>query len=151
MKSRSSSLLHLNAFMPFRLNRLASAMSEQLAEIYEARFGLDIPGWRVLATLGEFGEQHATFIARSTRMHKTRVSRAVASLAERGFVTSTEPRADRREVPLRLTSKGKRLYEQLVPLALARERELLQSLEPGERASFASTVSRLEKALGLLD
>lgn len=150
MKSRSPTLLHLNAFMPFRLNRLASAMSEQLAEIYETRFGLDIPGWRVLATLGEFGEQHAQFIAHSTRMHKTRVSRAVAALAERGFVASAESRTDRREVPLRLTSKGKRLYEQLVPLALARERELLQSLDPGERVAFANAVSRLEEDLGLL-
>ena len=150
MKSRSSTHLHLNAFMPFRLNRLASAMSEQLAEIYEAQFGLDIPGWRVLATLGEFGEQHAQFIALSTRMHKTRVSRAVAALAERGFVTSTESRTDRREVPLRLTSKGKRLYQQLVPLALARERELLQGLTAGERAAFAHAVSRLEEDLGLL-
>jgi hypothetical protein len=30
-------------FVPFRLNRLADAVSQDLSEIYRDRFGLDIP------------------------------------------------------------------------------------------------------------
>src|ERR1700710_2812289 len=78
--------LQLDDFVPCRLNRLAAEVSEHLAEVYRARFGLDIPEWRVMATVGPERGCTAQHIARSTRMHKTRVSRAIAHLEERGLM-----------------------------------------------------------------
>lgn len=149
MPARSKGVLNLESFMPFRLNRLASAMSEQLAHVYEKQFGIDVPSWRVLATLGEFGEVTARFVGQSTRMHKTRVSRAVSGLSEQGYVESIPSFIDRREALLSLTTRGSRLYEKLVPLALARERELLEGLSSAELEAFVSAVTRLEIKLQL--
>src|ERR1700722_14458322 len=112
--------LQLGDFVPFRLNRLAAEGSEHLAEIYRARFGLDIPECRVMATVGPERGCTAQHIARSTRMHKTRVSRAIAHLEERGLMTRVTSSADRREMELRLTKAGWKLYTELVPLALER-------------------------------
>lgn len=151
MNKKPSTVLHLESFMPFRLNRLASVMSQQLAEVYETRFGIDVPSWRILATLGELGEQTAQFIAHSTRMHKTRVSRAVAGLEERGYLASKQSSADRREVLLSLSTKGLRLYEKLVPLAIDRERELLSGLDREELRALESAMRRLECALNIRD
>src|SRR5581483_9159077 len=78
--------LRLAGFVPFRLNRLAVAVSDHLAEIYRERFGLEIPEWRVMATVGPVHGCTAQHIASSTRMHKTRVSRAIANLVERGLI-----------------------------------------------------------------
>lgn len=140
--------LQLLRFLPFRLKRLAVEVSQNLAQIYRQRYGVDVPEWRILATLGAEGRCTAQAIAASTRMHKTRVSRAVACLRELGHVRAGGA-ADGRETQLQLTPRGRRLYETLVPLALARERELLATLEPALAAAFLEALDRLEAALQL--
>src|SRR5208283_4123466 len=111
--------LQLSEFVPFRLNRLAAAVSEYLSVIYRERFGLGIPEWRVLVTIGRHADCTAQQIADSTRMHKTRVSRAVAALRRRALLGRAPSTLDGRELHLRLTAAGRRLYASLVPLALA--------------------------------
>ena len=78
--------LELVGFVPYRLNRLAVGVSQHLSDIYRERFGLDVPEWRVMATVGSWHGCTAQHIAESTRMHKTRVSRAVAHLEERELI-----------------------------------------------------------------
>ncbi len=140
--------LELSAFVPFRLNRLATGVSQYLAAIYQARFGLDIPQWRVMATVGETActAQH---IAASTRMHKTRVSRAIVELEARDLIERASNERDRRERQVRLTKAGQRLYTELVPLALERERALLACLAPEQLHGFLQGLDVLENFLGL--
>ncbi len=148
-RSAARALLRLPAFVPFRLNRLARAVSEHLAEGYRARFGLEVPEWRVMATVGEERSCTAQFIADSTRMHKTRVSRAIAALLKRGLLERAASARDRRELPLRLSAAGRRMYAQLVPLALAREAQLLNCLSAAEQRAFSHALSQLESHLRL--
>jgi DNA-binding MarR family transcriptional regulator len=141
--------LHLSTFVPFRLNRLAVAVSEHLSEVYRKRFELEIPEWRVIATVGpEFGctAQH---IADSTRMHKTRVSRAIAHLEKRRLIERTCCANDRREMQLRLTKAGRLMYVELVPLALERERALLARLSETQLHAFTQGLQLLEEFLGV--
>jgi DNA-binding MarR family transcriptional regulator len=146
--------LELKNFVPFRLNRLASEVSEHLAAIYRERFGLDIPEWRVMATVGPVADDPTTgctaqYIASSTRMHKTRVSRAIAHLEERGLMTRVTRSDDRREMELRLTKAGRRMYCELVPLALERENVLLECLTRDQLRAFTAALDCLETFLGL--
>ena len=141
--------LQLGNFVPFRLNRLAAEVSEHLSAIYRERFGLDVPEWRVMVTLGPERGCTAQYIAASTRMHKTRVSRAIAHLEEKGLVTRVSSSEDRREMELRLTKAGQRMYAELVPLALERERTLLACMTKEQLRAFTSGMERLETYLGL--
>jgi DNA-binding MarR family transcriptional regulator len=141
--------LRLSEFVPFRLNRLAAAVSEHLSAIYRDRFGLQIPEWRVLVTIGRSADCTAQQIAASTCMHKTRVSRAVAALRQRGLLERASSSRDGRAMHLRLTGAGGRLYTALVPLALARERRLLSCMSGAQRRELLDGLTLLEEALGL--
>lgn len=148
-RSADRATLRLAQFVPFRLNRLTAAVSEHLAAIYRGGFALEIPEWRVIATVGQERGCTAQFVAASTRMHKTRVSRAIAQLMKRGLLERAASTQDRRALQLRLSPEGRRLYAQLVPLALAREEALLSCMTAAERRGFLAALGRLESHLGL--
>lgn len=142
--------LDLNAFLPFRLNRLAAEVSERLSVIYAERFNLDIPQWRVLATLSG-GDCTAQAIVASTRTHKSTISRAVQQLEGRRLIERAASTADRRAFLLRLTGEGKKLFRQLRPLVLDYEERLLAQISAAEIKSLLRGVGALEGALGLTD
>ena len=143
--------LDLFKFAPFRLNRLAAEVSAALSSEYQERYGLDIPEWRVLATLGFRNDAcSAQYISHCTRTHKSTISRAVTALMDRRLVERVENEDDRREFRLRLTRKGKALYEALIPRLLRREQEILACLSAKERKDFASLLGKIEQSLDLV-
>ena len=149
--SRKGSRLDLFRFVPFRLNRLAAEVSAELSSEYQQRYGLDIPEWRVLATLGFRDDAcSAQYIAHCTRTHKSTISRAVSALMERQVVERVENEDDRREFALRMTRKGNALYEELIPRLLRKEREILSCLSAQERKDFAHMLGKIEKSLTLV-
>ncbi|MBN8978963.1 MAG: MarR family transcriptional regulator [Rhizobiales bacterium] len=143
--------LDLFKFVPFRLNRLGAEVSAALSSEYRARYGLDIPEWRVMATLGFRNEAcSAQYIAQCTRTHKSTISRAVTSLLEHGLIERVENADDRREFRLRMTHKGQALYEELIPRLLRREQEILSCLTAQERKEFARLLGKIEDSLDLV-
>ncbi|MBR0758110.1 MarR family transcriptional regulator [Bradyrhizobium jicamae] len=137
--------------MPFRLNRLAAEVSSALSVEYRARYGLDIPEWRVLATLGFRSDAcSAQYIAHCTRTHKSTISRAVSALMERQIVERVENEDDRREFRLQLTRKGQSLYEELIPRLQRKEQEILSCLSASERKELAKLLGKIEASLELV-
>ncbi len=137
--------LVLEGFLPYRLNVVAAVVSNALAGLYEERFGLTIPAWRVIATLGQYETRTARDIAAHGVMHKSTVSRAVSGLEARRLILRQANREDRREELLELTPAGRGIYEALAPEALAFERRLTSVLTPAEQASLASLIDKLER------
>ena len=141
----SEAVVVLERFLPYRLNVLASLTSQALAEIYAERFGLTIPGWRVVATLGQYEVRTARDIAVHAVMHKSTVSRAVSQLEGRGLVLRKANRDDRREELLELTEAGRAIYLAVAPEALAFEDRLVSVLGPAERAQLFALIERLDR------
>jgi DNA-binding MarR family transcriptional regulator len=149
--TKKDARLDLFGFVPFRLNRLAAEVSSALSVEYATRYGLDIPEWRVLATLGFRHEPcSAQYVADCTRTHKSTISRAVTALMKRQMIERVENADDRREFRLRLTRKGATLYEELIPRLLRKEQEILSRLSAQERRDFARLLGKLEESLDLV-
>ena len=138
-------LVVLERFLPYRLNVLASLASQALAQIYSERFGLSIPGWRVVATLGHYEVRTARDIALHAVMHKSTVSRAVSQLEARGLVARKANPDDRREERLELTDAGHAVYRAVAPQALAFETRLLSVLTPAEQSCLAALIDKLDR------
>ena len=136
--------IELEHFLPYRLNVVAEAVSRALARLYEKRHGISIAEWRVIATLGQYDRMTAKDIGAHSRMHKTKVSRAVARLEGRACLRRTSNSADMREAFLELTREGRAIYDDLVPRALAFERKLSDALSAEEQASLDALLSKLE-------
>src|SRR5436190_15760965 len=135
-------LLKLEDFLPHRLNVLSSLVSQALTRVY-GQYGIGIPEWRVLVSLGQFGVMTGKAIGARTHMHKTKVSRAVAQLERRKYLTRRANRADLREAFLSLTPAGRAVYDELAPRALEFTQKLSEVVAPADRAAFDRAMAAL--------
>lgn len=135
-------LIQLEGFLPHRLNVLSSLVSQALTQVY-SKYGIGIPEWRVLVSLGQFGVMTGKAIGARTHMHKTKVSRAVAQLEARKFVTRKANRADLREAFLSLTPAGRAVFEELAPRARDFTEKLSEVVSASDRAAFDRAVEQL--------
>jgi DNA-binding MarR family transcriptional regulator len=135
--------LKLEQFLPYRLNVVASLVSQALSRIYADRYGIGVPEWRVLVTLGQFGVMTGKSIGAHSHMHKTKVSRAVALLERRKLITRKANRDDLREAFLTLTPAGRAMYDDLAPIALDFANRLSEAVEPADRAAFERAIDQL--------
>ena len=135
--------LKLEEFLPYRLNVCASLVSQALSRIYAERHKIGVPEWRVLVTLGQFGNMTAKAIGLHSHMHKTKVSRAVAMLERRKLVTRRINRVDLREAFLSLTPAGRDVYNDLAPMALDFARQLMETVDGADRAALDRALKKL--------
>ena len=135
--------LQLENFLPYQLNVVASLVSQALSRVYSRRYGIGVPEWRVLVTLGQYEAMTAKAIGAHTHMHKTKVSRAVALMERRRLLARRANRDDMREAFLSLTAAGRAMYEEVAPHALDFARRLTDILTPADRDAFNRALSQL--------
>ena len=136
--------LVLERFLPYRLSILSNTVSNTIARQYRELFGLSIPEWRVMAVLGRFGPLTASEACDRTAMDKVTVSRAVARLIAQKLVRRDTDPHDRRRSILKLTLRGARTHQQIVPIARDRESELAAALTQNERQNLDALLDKLQ-------
>lgn len=140
--------LNLDRFLPYQINVLAARLSRGLAEIYQQRFGITIPEWRVMAHLARATAISVKDIHARVDMDKPKITRAAQRLEQAGFVSKAVHDQDRRLVMLALTAKGHALYDKIEPLALAYERKVLGELTAEIEAALREAVKLLNGTQG---
>eukprot|EP00873_Tetraselmis_striata_P024933 jgi/Tetstr1/445197/TSEL_032995.t1 len=136
--------LLLEEFLPYRLVRASELVSRRFAARYREAYGISRPEWRTFAILGQLGRTTATEIGRQSTMHKTKVSRAVASLEERGWLSRRVDEADRRIEWLTLTATGSKVYAELAELARSFQQQLADDLGAEAAAALERGLAAVE-------
>jgi DNA-binding MarR family transcriptional regulator len=144
----------LAGFLPYQLSVASNAVSGLIAERYRKRFGLKIAEWRVMAVLGDAGEGLGSMTQRgltaATLMDKVAVNRAVKVLEDRGLIARVPNPVDGRSHLLALTWEGRAIHAEVMPLARATERELLEGLAADEEALLRRLLASLRARAGRL-
>jgi DNA-binding MarR family transcriptional regulator len=139
--------LDLDTFLAYQLINVASLVSSDLAKVYQAKFDLTIPQWRILANLAQFGQSNAKNLCEQANMDKSTVSRAIKILVEKKLLITQINSEDKRAAILSLSESGKELYKKIVPEALKWEKELLASLNTHEQSLLVSVLNKLKNNL----
>lgn len=130
-------------FTPYLLNQAAEVASLAFQRHYKGRYGILRTEWRVLFHLGRYGDMPAREICTRARLHKTKVSRAVAALQAKRYLTRSADVKDRRVERLTLTSEGRRVYRDLYAVAQRFDAELLAPFTENEQAVLRRCLVRL--------
>ena len=138
-------------FMPYLLSVTSNAVSGRISDEYNARFGLRIPEWRVMAVLGDAGSLTQRQLVGATLMDKVAVNRACKLLEERGLACRSPNQRDGRSHHLELTSAGQAIHAEIMPYALDMEQRLFAVLSSGERDQFKSLLARIAQQAQVLE
>lgn len=133
----------LDNFLPYLLNQAAEHTGLEFSAVYRDRYAMLRTEWRVLFHLGHYGPMTATEIGRLSKMHKTKISRAVRALKDKRFITKQETPGDRRRETLSLLPSGRRAFGDLVGIAERHNAQLLAPFSPGERLILLDCLQRL--------
>ena len=100
--------------------------------------------------LGQEQDLSADEVCQNTEMDKVSVSRAVTKLLKKKQIVRKFSEQDRRRSMLRLSRAGRAIYDQIVPLVLDYEEELLGGLSTREILQFDRLLDKLTKQAGSL-
>lgn len=135
--------LWLHEFIPYKLAVVANRLSQSIGSLFEERFGIQIPEWRILMALHAHGPAAPNEVVEHTSMDKARVSRAQRRLLELDLVAVSEDPRDRRRLVLFLTKKGTAICRSIIPEVRRMEQWFLAVLDARERAALDQTLTRL--------
>jgi DNA-binding MarR family transcriptional regulator len=85
----------------------------------------------------------ASDISQRARIHKTKISRAVAKLAARRWVSRSRDESDRRSEHLELTAAGRSVYEDLRQQAQVYDQRLTQGFSAEDVALLRRMLRQL--------
>ena len=140
-------VVDLQAYVPAYLTWIANKLSRGASAAYLAAFDVGIETWRILVLLAIEPSISAQRVSRVIGMDKASVSRTFKRMHQRGLVTIGLDASDGRLRVATITEVGRALHDQVLGVALERERALLQVLDESERQTLIGLLRRLHDNL----
>ena len=147
---RAEDRIALESFLPYQLSVIASRVSRGLARLYAVRFDLTVPEWRIMTVLGRFPGVSANEVCELTAMDKVRVSRGVARLLQFERVRRESDPSDRRRSKLYLSDSGRKVYDQIIPVAHAYQDKLMADLDSAEMQALEKLLKKIESGVAAI-
>ena len=135
-------IINHDRYVPALITFVANKLATGASGVYRREFGIGVTEWRILSLLAAEDTCSAQQICQFFDLDKGLVSRTTRSLAKNGIVVITaQTRENKRAVTL--TSAGRALHDQIIKLAIERERVLLACLTKAEVDVIIDLLRRL--------
>ncbi len=134
----------LNTFFPYQVRLFSTHVSHAIKDIYTTHYGLTSNEWRVMANLYDYRPLSAKEIVERSHTGKVNVSRAVAALQDKNLLDCHIDPTDRRRTLLCLTSKGKKIMKEIIPMMRTREQEIMSALSPQEIKTLRTLMAKIQ-------
>ena len=133
----------LDDFIPYKLAVVANRVSQSIGHLFESKFNLQIPEWRILMALYAYGELLFNEVVDRTSMDKARVSRAQRRLVDLAMIKTSNDPSDGRRLFLALTPTGVKRCAEILPAAAEREAWFLAALDDQEHRQLDVILDKL--------
>jgi DNA-binding MarR family transcriptional regulator len=137
----------LETWLNSRVAILGNRLTNSLYAYYSERFELSRTGWRILTQLAEFAPMSAKELGRRIAVDQIQISRACSRLFEQGLIIRGEDPRDRRRLHLELTPKGRKVYQDIVPVGQDIEQRVFSVLSAEELSSFEGMLTKIERRI----
>jgi DNA-binding MarR family transcriptional regulator len=144
-------VVDLERYVPAFLTWIANKLSRGASQHYLGVFDVGIETWRLLVLLAIEESISAQRASKIIGMDKASVSRCFKSMQAKSLITIGLDASDGRLRMATLTEKGRTLHDQIIGIALERERALLSVLKPDERETLIELLRRLHDNLPAVD
>ena len=139
--------IDLDRYAPAYFTWIANKLSRGASQHYLNIADVGIETWRLLVLLAIENSLSANEASRIIGMDKASVSRCFKSMQAKGFVTMGLNEDDGRLRIATLTPEGRSIHDQIVGVALERERAFLAVLNHKEREVLIDLLRRLHENL----
>lgn len=143
-------MYRLSNSFPYLLNRVGVRMGELFSRRI-ASYGVTLPMYRVMAALWEHGDQRLSDLATVTTAEISTLSRLIGEMKRKGLVTRSRLEDNGRTVAINLTSKGKSLVEELMPIAVHFEEVAVSDFSEGEISRLKTVFREIYERLGSIE
>ena len=140
----------LSDSFPYLLNRVGVRMGELFSRRI-ASFGITLPMYRVMAALWENGDQRLSDLSMVTTTEISTLSRLVGEMKRKGLVTRSRLEDNGRTVAINLTSKGRLLVEELMPIAVHFEDVAVRDFSPSEISRLKVVFRQIYQSLASIE
>ncbi|WP_235579762.1 MarR family winged helix-turn-helix transcriptional regulator [Ramlibacter sp. Leaf400] len=141
-KNEKREVLNLSHYVTYFFTVLANKLSTGASRLYLKRFGIGIIEWRIMAMLAIEPGIPPARITQVIGLDKGAVSRESRRLEERGYLVLEDVDDNPRRKRLSLTPLGYELHDQIIQVALERERRLLSDLSEDEVEVLVDLLAR---------
>lgn len=129
--------------MAYKLGYMINSYREPSFRAIESEYGLTRPEILSLIFLYYRDGIAATDICDFSGHLKANISRAVAALEKKGYITREPHPEDQRRQLLYITASGRALHDCFMPGLMLREQEMMACLNPKEREQFEKLLRKL--------
>ena len=141
-------IVDVSNYIPYFLVAINNALSRGASHLYLQMFGIGIVEWRIVSMLAIEPRISASRICEVVSLDKSGTSRGLKQLLALGYLSFSASKTDPRRKIWWLNTKGYALHDKILAIALERERELIEGVDPEDLGTFLKVIRIMHRNVG---